>query len=166
MPENPRKSPALPQPPSFELQLKARFQSFCLLQQPTIARFAPQQPRKHGEQQYAQDKQYQQATQQGPEQKPTHSSAPMEKCMRKPSSGSLIDWARSRRMGPTGDTQRMPTPALVFIGSVQLSMALPWSTKVAARHLGMNSYWYSRLPASMKRPPTLSPVSSVGDSVR
>src|SRR5690606_24591052 len=123
MPENPRKSPALPQPPSFELQLETRFQSFCLLQQPAVARFASQQPRKHGEQQYAQDKQYQQATQQGRGRKPPRACAQSESCKRKRSPAVLTDWARTRRIGPTGAAQRMPAPALVANGSVQLSMA-------------------------------------------
>ncbi|MNX69171.1 hypothetical protein D3C86_1003800 [compost metagenome] len=53
------------------------------------------------------------------------SSGPMEKCNRMPPSSSSA-WARSRRIGPTGETQRtpIPTPVLRF-GSSSVLKELP-----------------------------------------
>src|SRR5690606_10167308 len=92
-----------------------------------------------------------------------HSSGPMEKCRRKPPSSSSAR-ARSRRNGPTGETQRTPIPTPVLrLGSSSVLNELPWSMNVATRHFSVSEYWYSALPATRQRPPIRSPSLFFGD---
>src|SRR5690606_5495831 len=121
-PEQPFRLPAAGQPPLELLHL----QPWNLPQHPAAT--------STGAQQYAQRQDHQQHQCQRQHQRPgknaqpsPHSSGPMEKCRRTPPSPSSA-WARSTRIGPTGDTQRTPKPTLLL--SVQTSSELkelPWS---------------------------------------
>src|SRR5690606_7557141 len=116
-----------------------------LPEQPAAAGGAAQQHRQSHDQQQTERQQSQQA----PFEQATHNSGPMEKCRRTPpvpSSGC----ARSRRSGPTGETQRMPKPMPLFNSGISSELkALPWSAKVARRQVGVSENWYSPLTATM-----------------
>jgi len=63
----------------------------------------------------------------------------MEKWMRRDRSLSDTGQAISKRIGPTGETQRTPMPEPILAGSSGESKALPASVKTAARQRGTNS---------------------------
>ena len=97
--------PAAAQSPGESAHLQAGYP----LQGPAAARLAAKQP---GQCRQRQADDNQQAIAAVAPAAP-HSSGPMEKCRRTPPCSSS-GWARSRRSGPTGDTQRRPMPTALF----------------------------------------------------
>ncbi len=71
----------------------------------------------------------------------------------------------SKRIGPSGEYQRMPPPTPVFSDVVEKELkALPTSTNAATDQLPNTRWSNSTLPASLSEPPITLPSASVGPS--